>query len=685
MGRMTAAHQSAERRRELLRLLLRREGLAAGAIGRADRDGPIPLSYAQQRLWVIDRLISRGSVYTAPLAYRLRGPLDVAALGAAFTEIVARHESLRTTFTVHEGSPVQVVGEPFDVPIDVVDLTSAPRDEVEAEAGRLARADAVRPFDLERGPLFRVTLLELAPEDRVLLLTMHHIITDSWSLGVLFRELCTGYEAHRAGRRPELPELPIQYADFAAWQRSDATRERMKADLDYWVDTMRGAPQIVTLPPDRPRSVVPKFNGAEHMFTVPGATADGLRTLALAEQATLFMVLLAALKAVIARYTGETDIVIGSPVAARDRVELEPLIGFFINSVNLRTDLGGEPTFRELVGRVRRTALDAFDHQELPFDSLVEQLQPVRQLSVHPLHQISFQVAKRLTGSAPGLLLAQVEGGVGEAAPELPGVAIEAFPTGTDTNHFDLSMGLAETTDGLIARLEYSTDLYDPATIERFGDCYRTFLAAAAARPDTPIAELPLLSDRERHRILEEWNDTVHPEVDQSCLHELIAAAARRVPDGIAVRGEDRSLTYRQLDEHANALAHRLRALGAGPERIVAVCAQRSVETVVGLVGVMKAGAILVILDPDQPESRLRHLLADTNALAVITQRGLASNLPTEGVPVVELDPELTALAGYPTAAPVTGVTPDNPAHAVYTSGSTGEPKCVLTPHRGAG
>ncbi|WP_030613048.1 non-ribosomal peptide synthetase [Streptomyces sclerotialus] len=678
---MTAGNQSAARRRELLGLLLRRDGLASDTIGRASRDHPLPLSFAQQRLWVLDRLIGGSPVYTAPLAYRIRGPLAVSALRAAFTEVVARHEVLRTRFTTHGTEPVQVIDDPAPVPVTVADLTGQP--DAETAARRLAREEAARPFDLESGPLLRVTLLAMAPDDHVLLLSMHHIVVDSWSLGVLFRELRTAYEAHLAGRACDLPELRVQYADFAAWQRSAATRERFAADLEHWVAALRDAPQIVTLPRDRPRPVVPTYKGAEHLFTVDGGTTAALRELAAAEHATLFMVLLAVLDALLARYTGEDDVVVGSPVAGRDLAELEPLIGFFINSVNLRTDLSGDPTFRELVGRVRRTALDAFDHQKLPFDMLVERLQPVRQLSVHPLHQISFQVTERNSRSAD-LLLAQVEGGVGEVAPTLPDVEVSAFPTGTGTNHFDLAMGLAEGPDGLVARLEYSTDLYDAETIERFGDSFRTFARAAVAAPDTPVSQLPLLSERERVRVLEEWNDTARPDADQSCLHDLIAGQARSRPERIAVRDADRELTYGRLDACANALAHRLRALGAGPERIVAVCAERSVEAVVALVGVMKAGAVVVVLDPEQPESRLRHLLADTGALAVVTQREGRPGLPRDVVPVVELDPDLKALTGLPTTAPVTGVTPDNIAHAVYTSGSTGEPKCILTPHRGA-
>ncbi|CAM4456607.1 non-ribosomal peptide synthetase [Nocardia ninae] len=675
--------QSAPRQR-LLSLLLQREGMTApvsATIERAPRSDPLPMSFAQQRLWVLDRLLPRKSVYTAPMAYRLAGALDVDALRAAFGVLVARHESLRTTFAVHDGVPVQRIGAAREIPLERIQLTSADR---EAEAERLAKAEAAEPFDLEQGPLLRVTVLELAPADHVLLLTMHHIITDSWSLSVLYQELATAYDEIRHGRTPDLPALPIQYADFASWQRSPENRRRLQGDLDYWIEQMRGAPQIVTLPLDRPRAVVPPFNGGEYMATVPGDVADALRAIAVDENATLFMVLVAALSVLVARYSGEYDVVLGSPVAGRDRVELEPVIGFFVNSIVLRTDLSGNPTFLDAVRAARRTALAAFDHQELPFDWLVEELQPVRQLSVHPLHQISFQVVSKLNAGTAELSLDAVPGAGAEIALTLPELDIRPFPTGTGTNKFDLAMAVAEAPDGLVVRIEYAADLYDHATVARFAGSFSTLLAAIAAGPGVRIADLPLLGDRDRWQVLEEWNDTAVA-VDQTCLHEMFAAQARRAPDRVAVRADGRAVTYGQLDRYGNALAHRLRALGAGPEVIVAICAERSVEAVVAMVGVLKSGAALTILDPAQPPSRLRTLLADTGALAVITRSEAAADLTdTVDVPLVELDPELSGLAGYPTDAPVTGVTPDNLAHAVFTSGSTGAPKCIVTPHRGA-
>lgn len=680
---MNADPDRSARRQRLLTRLLQQEGMTAPvstAIERAPRPGPLPMSFAQQRLWVLDRLLPRKSVYTAPLAYRLRGPLDIEALRRAFAVLVARHEALRTTFAVADGLPVQVIADSVEIPVRTHTVTGADR---EAEAERLARAEAAEPFDLERGPLLRVTVLELAADEYVLLLTMHHIITDSWSLSVLYQELAISYDALRYGRTPELPALPIQYADFANWQRSPENRRRLQGDLDYWVEHLRGAPQIVTLPLDRPRAVVPQFDGAEHMSTVPGDIAAALRDIAVRENATLFMVLVAALSVLIARYSGEYDVVIGSPVAGRDRVEVEPVIGFFVNSIVLRLDLTGNPTFLDAVRAARRTALAAYDHQELPFDWLVEELQPVRQLSVHPLHQISFQVVSKLNSRAAELSLDAVPGAGAEIALTLPELDIRPFPTGTGTNKFDLAMAVAEAPDGLAVRIEYA-DLYDRATIERFAAGFGVLLAAVTERPEARIADLPLLGPRDRHRVLTEWNDTA-VEITHRCLHEMFAEQAARAPEQVAVRASGRSVSYRQLDRYGNALAHRLRALGAGPEQIVAICAERSVEAVVAMVGVLKSGAALTILDPAQPGSRLRALLAETGALAVITRAGAGPDLAgIADVPLVELDQELAVLAGCPTEAPLTQVTPDNLVHAVFTSGSTGAPKCIVTPHRGA-
>src|SRR5215472_4156997 len=388
------AGQAASKRRRLLHLLLEQEGLTTPeptGIERASRSAVLPLSFAQQRLWVLDRLIPRRSLYNAPLAYRLRGPLDVSALRRAFTGVVARHEALRTAFPARSGSPVQMISRPGPVGLKVVSLTATPAREAEAEAGRLALAEADAPFDLEHGLLLRVTLIKLAGDDHILLISLHHIVTDGWSLGVMFGELGTLYEAARDGSPPaRLPDLTVQYSDYAAWQRQRMSGERLRRELDYWTGRLAGAPRMVTFPTERPRPAAPRFDGAEHDLTIPPLCA--LKTLAAGQDATMYMVLLAAFKVLLARYSGETDIIVGTPVAGRGRLELEPLIGFFINSIVLRTDLRDDPPFTEIVRRVRCTALDAYDHQELPFEKLVDEVQPTRQLSVHPLFQVSFQL-----------------------------------------------------------------------------------------------------------------------------------------------------------------------------------------------------------------------------------------------------------------------------------------------------
>jgi hypothetical protein len=533
----TLAGHATSKRQRLLSLLLEQEGLSAAgpmAIERADRSAALPLSFAQQRLWVLDRLLVRRSLYNAPLAYRLHGPLDTGALRAAFTQLVARHEALRTAFPARAGGPAQVISPPGPVGVKVVSLAGMPSAQAEVEAARLAQAEADAPFDLENGPLLRVTLVRLADDDNVLLISMHHILSDSWSLRVMFGELEVLYEAAAGGSAPApLPDLAVQYADYAVWQRQRMSSERVRRELDYWKEKLDGAPRMVTFPGDRPRQATSRFDGGVHEFAVPHL--DALKALAADQDATMYMVLLAAFKVLLARYSGESDIVVGTPVAGRDRVELEPLIGFFVNAVALRTSLDGDPGFTEVVQRVRRTALDAYHHQELPFERLVDEIQPARQLSVHPLFQVSFQ-----------LFQAQQDlGHLGRDSLALPGVAVDAYKTGTRTSKFDLAVELEDHPGGLRGHIEYSTELYDADTIERITSNFLTLLDGVIARPEQPLSELPMLAPRERLRIMEEWNDTGRLAPDSSCLHELIAAQAARTPEAPALIYESQTLTYR--------------------------------------------------------------------------------------------------------------------------------------------
>ncbi|MET8159744.1 amino acid adenylation domain-containing protein [Sphaerisporangium sp. NPDC005289] len=666
-------------RQRLLDLLITREG-RSNRITPADRAVDLPLSFAQQRLWTLDGLLPERSLYNAPLAYRIRGALDLSALRRAFTGVVARHEALRTTFAVRAGNPVQVIGAPRPIDIPVVSLAGRP--DREAEAVRRSMAEARVPFDLQTDRPLRLELIELATDDHVLLITLHHIVTDTWSLGVMFGEIATLYAAARDGVSPALPDLAVQYADFALWQRRTMSGARMRGELAHWSDRLDGTPQILTLPSDRQRRAVPSFGGAEHVFTVPEPTVALLRSIATAQDATLFMVLLAAFKAQLSRYCGETDIVVGSPVAGRGHVDLEPLIGFFVNNLVLRTDLAGDPPFTELIRRVRRTALDAYDHQELPFEKLVDELRPTRNLSVHPLAQVNFQVYERQNLDPARFPAADRTSAHGEDL-HLAGLHVESLPVATRTSKFDLSVEFGESGRDLTGRIEYSTDLYDGSTIERFADNLTALLEGIAAGPDSRLSELPPFAERERVRVLEEWNDTARPGTDGRCLHELVQAQAERVPDAVAVIAEDVRLTYRELDESANALAHHLRALGTGTESMIGVCVERSAEFVIAALAVLKAGGVYLGLDPDQPVDRLASLLTDAGASMLITRTRPATLSAVDGMGTYVFERDWATTERFPTTPPVGTTVPQNLAYAIHTSGSTGRPKCVVTPHAG--
>ncbi|MEU4776731.1 amino acid adenylation domain-containing protein [Micromonospora sp. NPDC023633] len=671
--------QSVAKRQRLLDLLLAREG-RSNRIVPVDRASDLPLSFAQQRLWTLDRLLPDRSLYNAPLAYRLRGPLDRSALQNAVTGVVARHEALRTTVAMRAATPVQVIEAPRPVEIPVVSLAGVP--DGESEAVRLAMAEARVPFDLESGPLLRIKLIELAADDHVLLITLHHIVTDQWSLGVMFREIATLYAAARDGAPATLPALAVQYPDFAAWQRRTMSGERLRRELAHWSERLSGAPQILTLPADRQRRAAPSFGGADHVFTVPERTQSLLRSVAAAQDATLFMVLLAAFKVQMSRYSGETDIVVGSPVVGRGHVELEPLVGFFVNNLVLRTDLAGDPPFTELVRRVRHTALDAYEHQDLPFEKLVNELRPTRTLNVNPLAQVNFQVYE-----PQNLDSARLSSAGHTSAHDndltLSGLHVESLRVGTRTSKFDLSVEFSGTGQDFVGQIEYSTDLYDGSTIERFADNLTALLEGIVARPDSRLSDLPMFAERERVRLLTQWNDTGRPGVGGRCLHELVQAQAERTPDAIAVIAEDVRLTYRELDDRANAMAHHLRALGAGTESTIGVCVERSVEVVIALLAILKAGGVYLALDPDQPVDRMASLLTDAGASMLITRTEKTLTSAMDGIATYVIERDWAVTEKYPSTPPFSTTVPENLAYAIHTSGSTGRPKCVVTPHEG--
>ncbi len=638
----------------------------------AERGGELPLSFAQQRLWFMDQLVPDNPFYNLSSAYRLSGRLEGEALRQALQQIVARHEALRTTFESVGGRPHQVIASSMLVPLEITDLGGMAAGEREAEAARLLAAEAAHPFDLAAGPLLRAGLLRLWEEEHVLWVSMHHIVSDGWSMGVFFKELGTLYGALVRGEPSPLPPLKIQYADFAAWQRSWLEGEPLAAQLAYWRARLLGSPAALELPADFPRPPLLTHRGASISFRVEPELSQALRGLARREGATLYMTLLAAFQALLSRYTGGTDIVLGSPIANRTRAEVEDLIGFFVNTLVLRTDLSGDPSFLELISRVREVALGAYAHQDLPFEQLVEALNPVRDLSRHPLVQVVFQVmnAPLEPLSLAGLRTEPCEG--------------EAIAT-----RLDLELHLFEAEGGLWGQAIYSTELFEEARITRLIRHFTTLLEGVAAHPDHPISALPLLTEVEREQVLVEWNATEAPYPKERCIHQLFEAQVEKTPEAVAVVCEEEQLTYRALNARANQLAHYLQALGVGPEVVVGVCLERSLERVVGLLGVLKAGGAYVPLDPTYPPDRLAFMLADTQAPIVLTQaQGQAALAPLAPVQeraprLCSLDAELPSIRQQPTINPTTSVGPECLAYCLYTSGSTGQPKGVLVEHSG--
>ncbi|HVR96608.1 MAG TPA: amino acid adenylation domain-containing protein, partial [Thermoanaerobaculia bacterium] len=650
---------------QLLKRLQARGGAAVEGIRpRARSAEGSPLSFSQERLWFLDELQPGSAVYNVPAAFRLRGPLDVAVLASALGAIVQRHEALRTTFAVAGGRPVQVAAPEGRLALPVIDLQSLPSAARETEAARLRADAAARPFDLARGPLLRTALVGLAAGDHVLLLTLHHIVADAWSLGVLIRELGDFYQAFFECRPPSLPALPVQYVDYVLWQRERLQGERLANRLAYWQGRLAGLP-VLELPTDRPRPAVQSGRGRRRPAVFPGAPLAGLKALADSEGATLFMVLLAAFELLLRRYTGQDDLAVGASVANREPSEVEPLIGFFVNTVVMRGLVREEETGREWLRAVRSSALAAYANQELPFEKLVEELRPERSLDRNPLVQVLFSLQ-----NAPLAL-------------ELPGTGLFLTLLDTDngTSKLDLNLALWETPAGLAGEVEYSTDLFETATVARLERHFETLLAGLAAAPDRPLAELSLLCPEERQQLLAEWNDTRTPMLltaePEPCLHRLFERQAERSPDAVAVACEGRELTYRGLHERADRLARRLRALGVGPEVPVAVAAERSLEAVVGLLAVLKAGGAYLPLDPSYPRERLALMLRDSRAALLLAQPHLAAGLPADGVRTVLLDGgQEDAEAALPEPEP------DSLAYVIYTSGSTGTPKGAMNTHR---
>jgi non-ribosomal peptide synthetase component F len=527
-------------------------------IPRRSQISPAPLSFAQQRLWFLSQLEPNSPFYNIPAAVRLRGQLNLGALQQSFNEIISRHEALRSNFQTREGQAISVISETVPLILPIFDISELPLNQQEAEVRQQASQEAQKPFDLNSDLLLRAKLLRLSKQEHILLLTMHHIVSDGWSIGVMVRELATLYQAFCNGQPSPLPALPIQYVDFAVWQREWLQGEVLETQISYWLKHLENAPKVLELPTDRPRPAIQTFRGATYSFKLSKELSASLNKLSQQQGSTLFMILLAGFQTLLWRYTDQEDIAIGSPIANRNRTEIEGLIGFFVNTLVLRTNLAGNPSFEELLKRVREVALGAYAHQDLPFELLVEQLQPQRDLSYTPLFQVMFVLQ-----NAP------------MSALELPGLTLTLLESNSDSAKFDLTLQMIETEEGLVGSLEYNTDLFEENTIHRMVGHLQTLLEGVVANPQQHLSELPLLSESERHQLLVEWNDTEVEYPQQLCIHQLFEAQVERTPDSIAVVFEDQQLTYRELNTKANQLAHYLQTLGVKPEVLVGICVER--------------------------------------------------------------------------------------------------------------
>ncbi len=630
-------------------------------IPRRKDSGPVPLSFAQQRLWFIEQL--GDSNYVVPATSRLIGKLDVEALERSLNEIVARHEVLRTTFTTIDGQPMQVIAPRLSLTLPVIDLSRFPDDERAAETRRL-REEALRPFNLERGPLFRASLLRVSEEEHLLLLAMHHIVSDGWSLGVLIRELAALYEAFVAGKTPSLPELPIQYADFGVWQREWLSGEVLERQLAYWKEQLADNP-VLEIPTDRSRPSVLTGKGSFVIEIPSQALTSALKELSRREGVSLYMTLLATFKVLLARYSGQDQIVVGTPIANRNRMDIENLIGFFVNTLVLRSNLSGNPPFNELLKHIREVTLGAFAHQDVPFEKLVEELQPERDISRTPLFQVMFSLQN---APMPPLELGQV--------------TMTLLPDDSMSSQYDLTIDVVEQAESMELLLEYSTELFERSTAKRILTHFTNLLESIIANPQQRLRELPMLSEAEREQILVDWNKTAFDRGHEQCIHQLFEEQVERTPDALSVIFDEQRITYGELNRRANQLAHYLEDSGVGPETRVGILLERSVEMPIALLAVLKAGGAYVAFDPSYPAERLRYMLEDSDVSLLLTKESLIVGQPELSSRLIFLDAEQRVIAEHDSRNLQSGAEPSNLAYLVYTSGSTGRPKGILIDHR---
>jgi amino acid adenylation domain-containing protein len=634
------------------------------AITRRSDESAAPLSFAQQRIWFLEELEPGSPAYHIPAIFQLTGELDVPALTASLNEIVQRHEALRTTFTAVNGQPSQKIISNVEVTLPLQDLQKMPPEQQAAEVAYITAEKTRQPFDLSKGPLLRACLLRLAPQEHRLILTMHHTASDGWSRGVLLNELSLLYADFLVGKRPSLDPLPIQYADFAVWQRKWLQGERLNKQLAYWKNQLAGAPPRLELPTDFPRPATQAYRGKHLSLKIDSVLYEGMKRVSQQAGATLFMTLLAAFNLLLHRYSRQEDIVVGSPIANRTRAEVEGLIGFFVNTLVLRTDLSGNPTFLQLLAQVKETALDGYDHQDLPFEKLVEELQPERALSYNPIFQVMF-VLHNATG----------------AAAQLPNVTVTPLDVDTGTSKFDLALSLVEEADGMTGYLEYNIDLFAEETMWRLWQHFQTLLTNIAANPNQPIAAFSLMEEDEQQQVVVGWNETTAVYPNQP-IQQRFEQQVAQTPNGIAAQFPNQTVTYAELNQRANQLAHALQKQGVAPDVRVALSVERSLEMLVGLLGILKAGGAYVPLDPAYPQERLAFMLADSGAKVLLTQANLLPAMPQHQATVICLDADWETIAQESEANPTSSVTLDDLLYIIYTSGSTGRPKGVALPQR---
>ncbi len=625
-----------------------------------------PLSFAQERLWLLDQLEPESSAYNLSTAVRLRGTLNITGLRYSLQALVKRHEALRTSFVLENNLPVQVIAEDIPNILTEADLSGGPLEARDMEVRRIVAEEERRPFSLSAGGLLRAKLLRLEEEDHVLLITMHHIVSDGWSMGIFIREMIAVYQAFVTHTPITLPEMPIQYADFAIWQRAWLSGTVLKDEIRHWKTVLAGVPPFLALPTDRIRPAVQTYRGAAHRFTLPTALSKQLASVSRTEGVTLFMTLLAAFQLLLARYSGQDDFCIGTPVANRNRLETEGLIGFFVNTLVLRSCVAGDPTCQELLKRIREMVLDAQAHQDVPFEKIVEELQPQRSLSYSPLFQTLFVLQN-----------------TGRASLEIPALTVDSIDVEEQSAKFDVTLECIETEEGVSGSFIYCSDLFDEATIVRMAGHFQTLLEGLAASPKSRVSELTLLTEAERHRLETTVTRATHTTTDGLCVHQAIEKQAEQTPHAVAVTCGASSLTYGELNAKANQLARYLRSLGVGPDVTVGVCLERSVEVMVGVLGILKAGGAYVAMDPAYPQHRRDYMLKDSRARWLVAQKSLVRDAANE-VQVVCLDQDWSQIAALDSTNLSCVTAQDNLLYLIYTSGSTGLPKGSGVTHRGA-